>query len=113
MFEGNLAEQALEAMSPLDRCAGDAQIVINDEDAFTWPAQAHRQVYQAVLQLRRFAVSVHLVNRRLADINDREPFQVPRLDFLVIRQNREVGRGIHDDLLLVVIRPRFGARRFY
>lgn len=82
MIERHFAEQTLKTSAPFRGRAGDAQVVINDQDALARPTQTLGGVGEAVLQLGRFVIVLHLVQARLQDVHDRQAFKTPALDFV-------------------------------
>ena len=80
VVQADLGEQVLEAEPALGRLPAPPLVFVHDLDAALGPAQGGRPVDQAVLPARRLAVVEHLLGRRLPDVDDRLPLQVPGPD---------------------------------
>jgi hypothetical protein len=56
MIEGHFGQQTLEAESTFDRLAAFAEVVVDDEELLTWPAQSYGAVDESVLPRGGFLV---------------------------------------------------------
>lgn len=84
--KSDLGDKPLEAATQPRFRAGLAQILINDGDPFSRPAQRQRTLDQPILQRGAFLMMPDLSRRRLADINISQLRAVERADRLVSRQ---------------------------
>ena len=80
VVQADLGEQVLEAEPALGRLPAPPLVLVDDLDTVLGPAQRGGPVHQAVLPVRRLAVVEHLLGRRLPDVDDRLPLQVPGPD---------------------------------
>ena len=55
-------------------------IVVHDHDSGGGPAPCHREMAESALNISRFFVVGYLILARLANVDDRQSFKVPRLD---------------------------------
>ena len=90
MAEPDLGHQALEARPALGRGAGAAEVVVDDADARPRPAQPAGALGEPVLQRRRLAMLLELLQRGLADVDDGQPVKMAGLDLARQHQARLV-----------------------
>jgi DNA replication protein DnaC len=110
MIERDLGEQALEAFAADGGAARHSEIVVDDEDALTRPSHLLGEVDEAVLQLRRFLISVHLRHRRLPDVHGGQSIEMTWADLLRPRQDLRRGATRLRRLHVLCSRHRGGHR---
>src|SRR5436853_2186631 len=71
MSEPNLGDQPLKAEAAFSGRARPPEIVVNDNDALTRPAELERPVDQGILQPRRLLVTLDLLRCRLTNVDHR------------------------------------------
>src|SRR5512143_1051159 len=67
--QSDFGDQLLEALAIGSPGAGFAEILVNDVDPITWPAQPGGPVHQVVLQVRAFLMMPDLIHRGLAHVD--------------------------------------------
>ncbi len=66
--QGNLADEALEAVARGRACTGFAEVVVDHMDPFGRPARRHGAIAQSILTLGALNVLGDLAQGRLADV---------------------------------------------
>jgi hypothetical protein len=80
VIEGDFGQQALEAEPAFDGLPALAQVLVDDLDSLTRPAQIDGPSDQGVLPRRGLLVYNDLLGGRLADVDDGGSVEVPGLD---------------------------------
>src|SRR5215475_487285 len=73
----HLADQGFEVLPVGHRCAGLAEVSVEDPNLLRAPAQRLRLVHQVVLAVRALLIEAHLSQCRLTDVDTCLPRQVP------------------------------------
>jgi len=95
VIEADLRDQPCESLPALGRACRLAQVFVDDKDAPLRPAQGDGAVGQAILEVGGLAMVHHLLDGRLADIDHRQPLQVPPKYLFGARHRRRLRRTIH------------------
>src|SRR5208282_3743150 len=85
--EADLGDELLEAAAVAAAGAGFAEVFVDDLDPFTRPAEPDGAVDEPVLELGALPMMLHLVHRRLADV-DVGPLGAMRRADLFVRGER-------------------------
>ena len=72
LAEADFGDQPLKAQASLDAGAGAPEIVVDDDDLLPQPAVLRRPIRERVLQPGRLLMALNLLNRGLADVDDRQ-----------------------------------------
>ncbi len=94
MAQPNLGDEPLKTEAAFNARARPPEVVIDDDDALTRPAELEGPVDQRVLQPRRLLVSLDLLRRRLANVDYRRALPVPALDLVGQHAVRRQQAGI-------------------
>src|SRR5260370_17677361 len=81
MPEGDFGQKPGEIITAGGAGAGAALIAIEHADALGGPAPGQRTLLEIGLDLSGFAVALHLLRMRLANLNEGPTFEVLGLDF--------------------------------
>ena len=91
--QGDFADHPCEAGAVGGTGAGDPEIFIDDGDLLWGPTQFASPVHQRVLPGRGLAIVLHLGRRGLANVDERGPLCVDRVDFAGISHVASPGCG--------------------
>ena len=80
VIEVHLGHDPLKTSASLGGGGRLGLIVVDDDDPRGRPAPGDREVAEAALNFSRLFIVDYLILARLADIDDGQPFEVPRLD---------------------------------
>lgn len=81
MVETDFSEQSLKAQSSFGRGPALALIVVDDENSVRRPTELDGPIDEPVLAVGGFLVLGDLLGGGLADVDDGQPVEMPRLDF--------------------------------
>src|SRR5438045_2737921 len=81
MVEPNFGQQPLKTEATFGGAAALALILVDYQNAISGPTASNGALHQGILRLGGFAVLDHLVNGRLPDVDNRQPVEVPGLNF--------------------------------
>jgi hypothetical protein len=79
MVKSDLGKEPVEPMTTLGGGGGPTLVFINDLDAVGWPAQRDGEIDEGVLTGSRFLVVEDLLRAGLSNINNRQTFEMMRL----------------------------------
>src|SRR6266404_506344 len=72
LAQTDLADQPLETVPFSTGCAGFAQVIVDDRDTLSRPAECDGAIHQMILKLGAFLMLADLTRRGLTDINIRK-----------------------------------------
>ena len=91
--QAHFGDQPLKAQTSLDARAGAPEIVVDHHDLFPPPAVLRGAIGEPVLQPGRLLMALNLLNRRLADVDDRQTVLVASQDLVADRGRCGAGQG--------------------
>src|ERR1700678_4004638 len=80
MIHRNFGEQPLEAGPAFGGPTAQAEVVINDDDALSGPAQERGVASEPILAIKRLAIFCDLLRGRLPDVDNRRFCQMGERD---------------------------------